>query len=561
MSAWDETADFVIVGSGGGALCAALYLARHGAKAVVLEKQAKVGGSTCMSGGVLWVPNHPLQAAAGVPDSYEDGLAYMNAAIGDAGPASSPLRRHVYLTAGPECVQFLLDAGMQWVRSPGYSDYYDELPGGKAEGRSLTVPLFDGTALGPWLQRLQTLPPLVPINTWEFRHVLLAGRSWKGLRTALTVAGRVLLQKLTGKVLLGIGAAVQARMLQLVLAAEVPVRPETPVTQLVSEHGRIVGVVAEHAGRPLRIRARNGVLINSGGFARNPALRERFGPQPASSDYTMANPGDTGEVLQEALRLGAASDLTDQAVWVPVSRPPGAPTTFHVQDMSKPGSLLVDASGQRFVNESVSYMELGQRMFERNAQVPAIPAWYIRDARCHRRYPVGGVFAMQQPKAWLESGYLKKADTLEELARLCGIDPQGLVRTVERFNRFAQTGVDEDFGRGARAYDRYFGDPRNRPNPCLAPLARAPYYAIALYPGDVGTCGGLLTDEHARVLRSDGSPIEGLYATGNATASVMGRCYPGAGASIGNSFVWGFVAARHALASRGRIESPATAVA
>jgi len=549
MSTWDESADFVIVGSGGGALCAALFLARQGLRPLILEKQAKLGGSTCMSGGVLWIPDHPLQAAAGVQDSFEDGLAYMNAAIGDAGPASSPERRRTFLREGRACVQFLLDAGMQWVRSTDYSDYYDELPGGKAAGRSLTAPLFDGRQLGPWLAQLQLMPPLVPINTWEFRHVLLAGRSWKGLKTALTLGWRLLLQKLTGRLFLGLGAAIQGRMLQLLLREDVPIRVDSPVTELVTEGGRVTGVVADYQGRSRRIQARQGVLINAGGFSRNAAMRQLYGPQPATTDWTMSNPGDTGEILREALRLGAASDLTDQAVWVPVSTPPDRPMVFHVPDLAKPGSILVDASGRRFINEAVSYMELGQTMYARHRQVSTIPAWYIRDARCHRRYPVGGAFALQQPRAWIDSGYLKKADTLEELAAKCGIDPAGLRQSVERFNRYAARGVDEDFHRGERAYDRYFADPGHGPNPSLGPLEQGPYYAIAIYPGDVGTCGGLLTDASARVLRSDGTPIDGLYAAGNATASVMGRCYPGAGASIANSFVWGYVAAKQALAS------------
>ncbi|MFT3754449.1 MAG: FAD-dependent oxidoreductase [Pseudoxanthomonas sp.] len=549
MSNWDESVDFVVVGSGGGGLCAALWMACRGLKPMVLEKQAKVGGSTALSGGVFWQPNHPLQAQAGVSDSYEDGLAYMNAVIGEAGPGSSPERKHAYLVEGPQCVQFLLDQGMAWVRSTGYSDYYDELPGGKPEGRSLTAPLFDGKQLGPWFDKLQLNPPQVPINTWEFRHFLLAGRSFKGLKTALTIVARMIKQKLTGKVYLGIGASIQSRMLKLVLDRGVDVRLESPVQELIVENDKVTGVVAKINGAQRRIQAKRGVLINAGGFSHNLELRERFGPHPASVKYTMSNPGDTGEVLMEAVRIGAATDLTDQAVWLPMSFLPGTGPVFHVQDMAKPGSLLVDASGQRFVDEACSYMELGQTLFKRNQTVKAIPAWYIRDSTCHKRYPVGGMFAMMQPKSWRESGYLKKADTLEELARLCGIDEKGLKATVDRFNRFADNGVDEDFGRGTRMYDRYFGDPKVSPNPSLGPLKKGPYYAIAIYPGDVGTCGGLVCDTQARVLREDGSVIDGLYACGNSTASVMGRSYPGAGASIGNSFVWGYVAAKHAAAS------------
>lgn len=549
MTHWDESADFVIVGSGGGSMCAALVIAKAGRKPLILEKQATIGGSTCLSGGVIWIPNHPLQAAAGVKDSLEDGRLYMDSLIGNAGPASSPERRDVYLKKGPECIQFLLDAGMRFARSTGYSDYYDELPGGKTEGRSLIGEMFNGRELGPWFEKLQLAPPLVPINTPEFRHFLLAGRSLKGLRAALKIIGRFIYQKITGKVLLGLGGAIQGRMLQIALKHQVPFELETMVKELIIVEGRVAGVVAEYQGKLKRIEARDGVLINAGGFARNLQMRETYGPHPASTKWTMSNPGDTGEVLSEAIRIGAATDLTDQAVWVPVSTPPESPPIFHVQDMSKPGSILVDATGQRFVNESVSYMELGQTIYNRNLEAKAIPSWYIRDSRCHQRYPVGGMFALMQPKSWQASGYLKKAKTLDELAVLCGIDPDGLRRTVTRFNRSAKMGKDVDFNRGERAYDRYFGDPAVEPNPTLAPLDKPPFYAIALYPGDVGTCGGLLTDTSARVIHKDGKPIEGLYATGNSTASVMGRSYPGAGASIGNSFVWAYIAAQHALSA------------
>lgn len=547
MTRWDESADFLIIGSGGGSMCAALVIAKAGMKPLILEKQAKVGGSTCMSGGVIWVPDHPLQAAAGVQDSFEEGMRYMDALIGDVGPASSPERRQTYMIQGPECIQFLVDSGMRFARSEGYSDYYDDLPGGKAEGRSLIAEMFNGKELGSWFDKLQVGPILVPINTPEFRHFLLAGRSFKGMKTAMTIVWRMLYQKLTGKVLLGTGAAIQGRMLQLALNNNVPFHLETAVKELVVEEGRVVGVVAEHGGKTQRIQARHGVLINSGGFSHNLAMRQDLGPQPASVEWTMSNPGDTGEVICEAVRIGAVTDLADQAVWVPISLPPEGDPIFHVQDMSKPGSILVDSAGQRFVNESVSYMELGQAIYARNQVKKAIPAWYIHDSRCHQRYPLGGNFALMQPKSWIESGYLKKADTLDELAQKCGIDAQGLKNTVARFNTFAKQGKDADFQRGERAYDRYFGDPTNQPNPCLGSLDKPPYYAIALYPGDVGTCGGLLTDASARVMHMNGQPIEGLYATGNATASVMGKSYPGAGASIGNSFVWAYVAAKHAL--------------
>jgi 3-oxosteroid 1-dehydrogenase len=315
------------------------------------------------------------------------------------------------------------------------------------------------------------------------------------------------------------------------------------------------------------------VLINAGGFSRNQEMRERYQRQPVSVQWSNANPGDTGEVMQAAMRLGASVDLMEQAVWQPASLhadgsfptpgprgSDGRPLPFmQSYDIAKPHGVVVDQSGLRYFNEAVSYMEQGNAMYERHASGAAIPSWQIMDSQHRGKYFWANQPPGRTPRQWLDSGYMRKADTIDELARQCGIEATALEGSIERFNGFARKGVDEDFHRGENAYARLIGDRTHKPNPCLGTIERPPYYAVAMYPGDVGTIGGLLTDEHARVLRADGTVIEGLYAAGIATASVIGRSYPGAGASNGPNFVWGWIAARHACGVSRRVPGSETA--
>jgi 3-oxosteroid 1-dehydrogenase len=276
-------------------------------------------------------------------------------------------------------------------------------------------------------------------------------------------------------------------------------------------------------------------------------MRKKYGPQPSNVEWTNANPGDTGEMIQIAERHGAALDLMDQAWWVPGTIPPelkGVYPLMHNTDISKPHCIIVNRQGRRILNESGSYMENGQRLYQNE-----VPAYVILDSRHRRRYTWGIYPPGKTPKAWFDSGFLKTAGSIEELAGKTGIDPAGLKAEIEKFNGYCETGKDLDFNRGGRGYDNWFGDPTHKPNPNLGKIEKAPFYAMELVPGDVGTSGGIVTDEHARALRPDGSVIEGLYATGNSTASVMGRCYPAAGASIGASFIFAWIAAHHATGS------------
>ena len=545
---WDIVTDCVMVGSGGGSLCAALAASAAGLQALVLEKADVIGGSTAMSGGVLWLPDNPVSRRAGVADSRADALAYFDNVVGHDLASTSAARVTAFLDAVDPMVEFLGEQGVPFRHCEGYSDYYDERPGGKALGRSIETELFDITQLGPWQPRLrisETLPA-IPMYTGEVAPVVLGARTARSAWTAVKVGSRMAKAALRRRSVYGSGVALQGWMLLAAQSADIPVWVSTPVTELVCDDGgRVVGVTATRHGRRVRIRATHGVLIDSGGFSHNEAMRSKYGRQPSSTKWTVANPGDTGEVIEEAMRLGAATALMDEAWWIPSSVQPDGSPLYAVYERSKPHAIMVDSSGQRYCNEAASYMEVGQKMYERNATVPAVPSWWVMDSNNRRRYMWGLCPGGITPSKWLSSGYVKKADTIEELASKCGIEQAGLVATVEHFNANAVNGVDPDFHKGERAYDRYYGDPRVKPNPCVAPVAKPPFYAIALYPGDVGTCGGLLTDEHARVVDEDRRVIDGLYAAGNCTASVMGRTYPGAGASIGASFAFGWIAAQH----------------
>lgn len=541
---FDESFDFVIVGSGAGSVPAALATKALGGTSIILEKQDVFGGSTAYSGGVAWIPNSPLHGSA---DSEQAGRAYLDALIpGDGGKAAPHAKREMFLQKGPEAIEFLLDQGIKFILVL-WPDYYPQLPGGHASGRSLMCELFDLNELGEWKDKLGFFHgfPRLPVNSWEFKNLTLARRTWPGRIAALRLAARMAADKLTGRVRVGSGNALQGRMLQAALEAGIPIHLSTKMTDLIEEAGHVRGVLVSGPTGLRRIAARRGVLLDTGGFSHNKAMRELHQPKPASTAWTQANPGDTGEAIAMAQALGADVDLMNEAWWTPGSlTPDGRYAGFHVPGESgKPHIVIVDQSGARIGDESGAYMEFGQRMYARGA----VPAFAILESRALKHYNWGPIMGRKSIEPFVGSGYLKRADTLEALAGLCGIDPGGLVAEIARFNRFAESGVDEDFQRGASAFGRHMGDPTNKPNPSLGKIEEGPFYAVTIWPMDVGTSGGLVTDEHARVLRPDGSAIRGLYATGNATAPVVGACYPGAGASIGAGIAFGYVAARHAL--------------
>jgi 3-oxosteroid 1-dehydrogenase len=536
--------DLLVVGSGAGGLTAALTAARAGQRVLVAEKMSTLGGSTALSGGALWIPNNPLMREAGIEDSFDAAWRYLNGLVGDPGPASSPVRKRAFLEEGPEMVEFLLSAGVQLVICDGYPDYYAGRPGGRSGGRSIEPPPFDGRRLGADYARLgqRQLLPWLALRAQDLRGLSNGLRTWSAVRTDAAMVWRTLAGLATGRRPLTMGTALVAQLVLRARDAGVELRTNAPLRRLLTDRdGAVVGAVLGGYREEMEVRAANGVVLATGGFARNAAMRSDH--QPVSeTTWTSAHPGDEGDGIRAGLVVGAAVAQMEEAWWMPSSKPASGEPVMSAFERSKPGSIIVDASGQRFVNEATSYMEVGQRMIERGDQ----PCWLILDSRNRRRYPLGSWPAGWTPRRALRRGDIVRADTLAELAQRCRIDETAFEQTVARFNRLCATGRDDDFARGADPYDRYYGDPRVGPNPCLGPIDAPPYYGLALYPGDIGTNGGLLTDEHARVLRDVGDPIPGLYATGNCTASVMGHTYPGAGATIAPSAVFGYIAARHA---------------
>jgi len=538
----DETFDLVIVGSGCASVTAALAAKSLGGSALIIEKQALFGGSSAYSGGILWIPNNPLLN----DDTEEAGRAYLNAIVGEPSKASSIIKREAFLREGPRAIQFLLDQGVNLVRV-FWPDYYSSAPGGHEYGRTVAGALFDINELGEWRDKLGVFYgfPALPVGSHEFVDLTLAKRTWKGRIAGMKLGARMAWDKLTGKRRRGSGNAIQGRLLLAALKAGIPIRLETELIGIETEGEKVTGVRVRDASGEHVIKANRGVLLNAGGFSRNLKMREQFQPKPTSVEWTQVNPGDTGEVMQMAMALGADTDCMKEAWWTPGSLlPDGTYGGFHVPGESgKPHVIIVGPDGKRVGNEAGAYMEFGQRMYARGA----VPSFAILDSRALSYYSWGPIMVGTSVKPFIENGYLIADDTLDGLAAKCGIDVAGFTAEVARFNGFAATGIDEDFQRGASFHNQAMGDPNNKPNPSLGAIERGPFYAVKIWPMDVGTSGGIVTDEYARVLKADGKPIAGLYAAGNITAPVVAGTYPGAGASLGGGVTWGFVAARHMM--------------
>ncbi len=543
--------DVVVAGSGAAGMTAALTAADLGLSVVVIEKAGAFGGSTARSGGGIWAPGNTVLRDAGVTDTPGQARVYLAHVAGADVPAS---RQEAFLEHGPGMLDLVLGKTplrLAWV--PGYADYYPEAPGGLAGGRSVEPVPFDSRKLGAELGHLARpyLPSPVAITQAEYRWLSLGPRHPRAVIAGARVAVRAARGRVRGRRVLSLGQALAAGLRAGLLASGVPLWLGVAMTGLEVQDGRVTGVHATRDGESVLIRARRGVLIATGGFERNEEMRRRYQREPAGPQWTTGAPGNTGDGIRAGLEAGAAVELMDDAWWGPSIPLPGGPY-FCLAERSLPGCLLVNGAGQRFVNESAPYVDAVHAMYDGDTpENPHIPAWLVFDQRYRDRYLFAGrPPGRALPRRWYAAGAVVRADDLAGLAREMGVDAAGLVKTVTRFSEFAAAGRDEEFGRGDSAYDRYYGDPRCRPNPNLAPLARPPFYAVKIVPGDLGTKGGLRTDERARVLRADGTLIEGLYAAGNASASVMGHSYAGAGATIGPAMTFGYIAARTMAAAR-----------
>ncbi|MDJ0274208.1 MAG: FAD-binding protein [Aigarchaeota archaeon] len=538
--------DALVVGSGAAGLVGALTIRHAGYEVLLVEKTELIGGSSAMSGGGLWIPNNPVSAEAGVEDSFEQALTYLRNVVPEMRDASSLERIKAYLTYGPEMVRFLRDLGFRWRPSLGYPDYYPEVPGGSVKGRCIEGAVFNGRKLGEWRKRLRRYPgaPPLPIHTNEAWRLYLM-RSRIGVAALLRIGFRLLGNWMLGRIPLTLGASLVGQLLYLCLKHGVRIWLESPLVELVTDDGRVIGAVVMHEGRYVRVTAKGGVLLAAGGFEHNQEMRERFLPKPTSTEWAVGSPGNTGDAISAAMRIGARVALMDKAWGGPVAVTPEGKPLFLLAERSLPFGIIVDSSGERFMNESASYVDCWHSIYRRNREVPAIPSWLIIDNRHRSRYLFGTLPPGYTPSKATSSRFLVRARSLDELAEKVGVDSQGLKATVRRFNEMARKGRDEDFKRGESAYDRFYSDPYVRPNPNLGPVEKPPFYATAVYPGELGTCGGLLTDEWARVLHEDGHPIEGLYAAGNASASVFGGTYPGPGSTLGPACTFAYIAARH----------------
>lgn len=531
-----------------------------GLDVLLVEKGETFGGSTAMSGGVCWVGNNMHMAKAGIPDSDQETLDYLiNITEGDT-PRSY---LETYARESKRMLEYFA-AKTHVVFTPltTYCDYYPERPGGKPGGRSLEPDPFDGALLGDDFARLHR-PADSALVLGKFmitaamaKKLIILGLgsvmflAWTVLRYALRYPKR---RRFGRDTYLTNGNALAGRLRLSLKDRGVPIWLQSPAVSLIEEAGRVIGAVIQKDGEALRVRARKGVLLAAGGFERNLEMRNEAGRQPVSTEWTAGNEHNTGDGITFGRKLGAATQLMDEAWWTPVTQYPGVKSGWVlVVEKSLPGAIFVNHAGRRFTNESAPYVDVVVEMYRDHEKTGAsIPAWMIFDGRYRQNYiagPVGpGKFLPDRmlPRR-VRDHLLVKADSVGELAQKLKVDPSALVETIDRYNRMAVAGKDEDFARGESLSDRYYGDDRVKPNPCMAPLKAAPFYAIPVYPGDLGTKGGLRIDPQARVLDKNDQPIAGLYAAGNTSASIMGRSYPGAGGTIGPALCFGFLAAEHA---------------
>ena len=545
---WDASYDLVVVGSGAAGLTAGLTAKLQGMKSLVIEKTDRYGGASAISGGALWIPNNHIIKGAGVPDTHELARQYLDSTIGDRVPEEL---KEAYITRGPEMLRFLYNKTkhMRFQYAKGYSDYYPEKPGGLSQGRSIEPLIFDLTKMGSLansMRRATLSTKGFTMNSYEFHKVNMITRTLKGKTTALKLGARLVKSKVTKSDPVALGEALIARLRLSLAEANGELWLSTAFKDFIMCKGRVIGIIVERDGQELKIEAKKGVVLSSGGFSHNQTLREKYLPSPTNAAWTSSPEGQTGDILEPGVKIGATLDLMDKVWGAPSVIDPQGHPFFLVADRGVPNMIVVDSAGQRFVNEAAPYHEFVDTMYKhQEVTQQAVPSWILIDASAKSRYIFTGLFPGQAfPKSWFEHGVAKSAETIEELAKQMEVPAENLVATVNRFNDFARNGHDDDFYRGDSAYDNYYGDP-TLPNPNLAEIKKAPFYALRLYPGDIGTKGGLVVDEYARVIKENGEPIEGLYASGNCSASIMGETYPGPGATIGPGMTLSFVATAH----------------
>ena len=556
---WDREVDVLVVGTGNGGLTAAVCNWEMGTKDVlIIEKQDKVGGTSATSGGGIWIPNTHYAKEVGAEDSPEDAKAYlMNTLFGEDVPEEMI---DIYLEKAPEMLKYLHDrTDVRYESLAEYPDYYTNMEGAREGHRSLEPAPIMASELGAnwknmtWTHFMMRMFNRIHFTQVEAHLLMVQLPGWKKLLARLMwdyirdIPWRL---KTPISRRLACGSAGVARLYLSVLKREIPLEFNTQMVELIADGDTVLGAVIECNGQRQRVRAAKGVILASGGFEKNQALREQYLPAPTNTTWSAGNPGNEGDALLAGLELGAKTRLMNDAWWTTTLCVPDEPAPrLAIMEKSFPGSCVVNRDGKRFANESQNYMAFQKDLFKTHTEEhPNAPAWHVFDATFRENFMVGPLMTKalkpdsQIPKKWFDEGFVAKADTIRELADMLGIDADGLEETIGKMNHYAETGKDEDFGRGDSAYDRYYADPAIKPNPCLAPIAKAPFYAMRIEAGDFGTLGGLDTDTSARVKKADGGVFEGLFAVGNCSAAIL-PTYPGPGATLGPAMTMAYQAA------------------
>ena len=557
---WDREVDVLVVGTGNGALTAALCNWEMGTQDVlIIEKTDKVGGTSATSGGGIWIPANHYAKACGADDSAEDAKKYlMGTLFGEDVPEEMI---DIYIDQSPKMLKFLADRTDVIYESLEHNpDYYTNYEGAKSGHRSLEPKPINMSELGDdwknlrWTHHMMRMFSRIHFTQVEAHTIMTQAPGWKSL-LAKMILGYV--TDISWRFRTAIdrrlctGSAGIARLYLSVKKRGIPLLFNSRMTSLIEDGGRVTGVIVQQGGKTLRIGARKGVVLGAGGFEKNQALREQYLPAPTNTQWSAGNPANEGDALLAGLSLGAKTRLMKDAWWTTTLCVPDEPTPrLAIMEKSFPGSCVVNRAGERFANESQNYMAFQKDLFATHSDTsPNAPAWQIFDARFRRNFMVGPLMTAamkpdwQIPKSWFETGFVAKANSIHDLAEQVGIDAQGLEATIAKMNRYAETGTDEDFHRGESAYDRYYADPNIKPNPCLASIDEGPFYAMRIEAGDFGTLGGLDTDVHGRVKLEAGGVVEGLFAVGNCSAAIL-PTYPGPGATLGPAMTMAYQSAK-----------------
>ena len=565
-----QDVDVLVAGSGAGGLAAAVAAADHGLRVVVAERAAVCGGATSRSGGWAWTPRTALARAEGVDEDPQEVREYLAAALGRWFTPEAAGQIDAFLEAVPEMVAFFHDrTRLRFVTGAKIHDIYGDLPGAGTGNRSVAPAPLHARELPSGLLRLMARQyyPTSFLGMGIMAGADLQGflaasrlkpRGW--VHAARRVTPHLWDMATRGRSLhLVNGTALTARLLWSAVDRSVEISVRTPVQRLVVRDGTVCGALVGGPDGGRYVRAFRGVVLATGGYPQDvERRRETFPRTPTGNEHWSLAPEEAdGAGIDLALSVGGDFDaqMRSPAAWCPVSLVPypnGGRGVFpHIMDRAKPGTLGVVRSGRRFVNEANGYYDYVDGMLQAAPENSPVESWQIADSTAVRRYPLGFAKPVPVPLLpYLRSGYLVKADTLEELARCCGIDPDGLRATVAEFNADARQGEDRRFGRGSTPFNRYGGDPEAGPNPSLAPLERAPFYAVHVRPGSFGTFAGVRADARSRVLNAAGEPVPGLYVAGNDRASIMRGHYPAGGINLGPALAFGYVAGRDLAEAR-----------